>query len=322
MRFSVIIPTYNRAGTVVEAVESVLDQSSPAAEIIVVDDGSTDDTVDRLERYRDRITLINQPNGGVSVARNTGLARATGDWITFLDSDDLWLPNRLAVTASACRETAAGVHVADLLFTGSDYDERLFDIRDLPIPDGQSRHVERPISLVASGLSLMSIACRRDWVARSGGFDPDLRMYEDLDFLLRLALEGPWLFQSTVVSTARRVEHDTTMALTDAASRQNVRATAGRSAIFASLARRPDLDASDRHTVARYLSGALFAEARARLRQGGRAEALPPLRRSIGAHNAPFTAALKAGALLALGERRYARLTASRRGFYREDHAG
>ena len=95
-RVSVIIPTYNRGGLLEEAVDSVLTQTFRDFELVVVDDGSTDDTRERLERFGQRVTCVSQPNRGVSAARNTGVARSSGDLIALLDSDDLWRPAKLA----------------------------------------------------------------------------------------------------------------------------------------------------------------------------------------------------------------------------------
>ena len=95
--FSVIIPLYNKAGTIERAIRSVLAQTESAFEIIVVDDGSTDDSAQKVRAIQDaRIRLIQQPNGGVSAARNTGIKAAKYDYITFLDADDEYLPDYLA----------------------------------------------------------------------------------------------------------------------------------------------------------------------------------------------------------------------------------
>lgn len=92
---SVIIPTYNRAHTLVRALDSVLAQTRTADEIIVIDDGSTDDTPRLMERDYKSVKYFYRENRGVSAARNTGIRKATGDWIAFLDSDDEWLPEKL-----------------------------------------------------------------------------------------------------------------------------------------------------------------------------------------------------------------------------------
>ena len=92
---SVIIPTYNRAPFVGEAIESALAQTRPPLEVVVVDDGSTDDTADRVAHYGDRVVYVRQTNAGPATARNTGIGHARGDLIALLDSDDRWLPQKL-----------------------------------------------------------------------------------------------------------------------------------------------------------------------------------------------------------------------------------
>ncbi len=96
MRISVIIPAYNAAAYIERALQSVLNQSRPADEIIVINDGSTDATSEILKRYKGKTRIIEQVNAGVSAARNTGIRAASGDWIAFLDADDEWLPEKLA----------------------------------------------------------------------------------------------------------------------------------------------------------------------------------------------------------------------------------
>src|SRR5438876_789956 len=98
---SVVIPTFNKGCLVAEAVESVLAQTLLPAEIIVVDDGSRDDTRERLAAYRERIQYAFQENRGVSAARNHGVRRATSDLIAFLDSDDVWHPRKLEIQVEA-----------------------------------------------------------------------------------------------------------------------------------------------------------------------------------------------------------------------------
>ena len=95
MKVSVIIPTYNRSSVLSRAIDSVLRQSFKDFELIVVDDGSTDNTKELIEKYSDQITYIYQDNKGVSAARNKGLEHAKGEWIAFLDSDDEWKKKKL-----------------------------------------------------------------------------------------------------------------------------------------------------------------------------------------------------------------------------------
>jgi len=104
-RFSVIIPAFNSAATLARAIESVHGQSWPAHEIIVVDDGSIDATAE-VVRQLEAVHLIQQPNRGVSVARNAGAAAATGDWLAFLDADDWYAPDRIKLHAEWIAEDA------------------------------------------------------------------------------------------------------------------------------------------------------------------------------------------------------------------------
>ncbi|MBU1225211.1 MAG: glycosyltransferase family 2 protein [Gammaproteobacteria bacterium] len=106
-RFSVVIPSFNSAATLVRAIESVRAQSWPAHEIVVVDDGSTDDTAGVARQFGGAVRLIQQNNSGVSVARNAGAAAATGDWLAFLDADDWYAPDRLKLHAEWIAEDAA-----------------------------------------------------------------------------------------------------------------------------------------------------------------------------------------------------------------------
>jgi hypothetical protein len=99
VRFSVIIPAFNAAATLARAIDSVRAQSWPAHEIIVVDDGSSDGTAEIARQYGEAVRLIQQPNSGVSVARNAGAAAATGDWLAFLDADDWYVPDRIKLHA-------------------------------------------------------------------------------------------------------------------------------------------------------------------------------------------------------------------------------
>ena len=94
-RVSIIIPTFNRSAIVPNAIESVFRETYSDYELIVVDDGSTDDTRDRLQEYVARIKYVYQANRGVSAARNAGTKLARGEWIAFLDSDDVWHPTKL-----------------------------------------------------------------------------------------------------------------------------------------------------------------------------------------------------------------------------------
>ena len=92
---SVVIPTYNRSLFLPKALDSVYNQTSPVLEVIVVDDGSSDNTLPQLALQFPQVTWVSQGNHGVSHARNQGIQRARGEWIAFLDSDDEWLPQKI-----------------------------------------------------------------------------------------------------------------------------------------------------------------------------------------------------------------------------------
>jgi GT2 family glycosyltransferase len=116
--FSIIIPAFNAAVTLARAVESVCAQSWPAHEIIVVDDGSSDATSEVVRQFGDAVRLIQQPNSGVSVARNAGAVAATGNWLAFLDADDWYEPDRIKLHAEWLVEDPA------LDFLTGDYEYR------------------------------------------------------------------------------------------------------------------------------------------------------------------------------------------------------
>ena len=102
---SVILPTYNRAWTIADAIESVLQQDYPHIELIVIDDGSTDDTQKLLSAYEDEMILLEQANKGVSAARNNGIRKSRGELIALLDSDDAWDPQKVSCQVSFFEKT-------------------------------------------------------------------------------------------------------------------------------------------------------------------------------------------------------------------------
>ena len=106
---SVIIPAYNRAGLIGETIECMIRQSLPPHELFVIDDGSTDDTVQVVQSFGKRVRLISQFNAGPGAARNAALAHATGEFVQFIDSDDLATRDKLALQASALTKTGADV---------------------------------------------------------------------------------------------------------------------------------------------------------------------------------------------------------------------
>jgi GT2 family glycosyltransferase len=192
---SVVIPTYNRSAFTVLAVESVLDQSVAPQEIIVVDDGSTDETPTALERFQGLIRYVRRSNGGIARARNTGIGHARGRYVAFLDSDDLWAPRRLQRMVEELprgrREGASAIATASHLCdadgrpTGKVVGAGLsrLDTGDLLV-----RHKGR--------INGMGVLVERELVLRLGGFREELACSEDCDLLLRLSRVGPILMIS------------------------------------------------------------------------------------------------------------------------------
>lgn len=190
---SVVIPCYNGAAFLGEAIRSALDQSPAPLEVIVVDDGSTDGSA-AIARAFSEVEVIEQPNAGVSVARNTGLARARGDHVVFLDADDILLPGALAAGAEALDADAARV----MVYGGTE----VIDAAGRPIkPADQEVQTVTPrmIFLGTHPVCTQSML-RREAVAAAGGFRPGLAYSEDMELWLRLAARG-----GTIYCHGRRV---------------------------------------------------------------------------------------------------------------------
>ncbi len=188
---SVVTASYNMGQYVCEAVDSVLAQDYPAVEIIVVDDGSTDDTQAVLSRYADdpRVTVIRQENMGQTVAKNRGLAAARGDLIGFCDADNRWLPGKLARQVPILlARPEVGVVYGEL---------QLIDGEGNPLPPpGTRRHSGRITGklLIDNFVTFNTTLTRMETVRALGGFDENLRMAIDYDLWLRISLEHEFLY--------------------------------------------------------------------------------------------------------------------------------
>lgn len=185
---SVIIPAYNADQFVAGAIRSVLGQTYPRIEVIVVDDGSTDCTAEVVASFGSAVRCLRQSNTGVSMARNKGANVAVGDYIGFLDADDEWLPRkidvqvgRLTARPEAVASFTASVHVDER--TGAEVTETCRVHPDMV--EGLLLYS----SIVGAGAS--SVLIRRDVASRVGGFDLDLSQCADWDMWIRLAELGP-----------------------------------------------------------------------------------------------------------------------------------
>ncbi len=186
VQVSVIIPSYNRGWIIKEAIDSVLAQDYRDFELIVVDDGSTDNTSEILDSYKDDIKVFFQDNNGVSAARNRGIAASLGRFVAFLDSDDLWLPQKLSTQVAFFNNTP------DALICQT---EELW-IRNGIRVNPKKRH-KKPSGMIfepSLALCLVSpsaVMIRRSLFDRVGNFDETLPACEDYDLWLRITCRFP-----------------------------------------------------------------------------------------------------------------------------------
>jgi glycosyltransferase involved in cell wall biosynthesis len=253
--FSVVIPTYDRATFVTKAIDSVLQQSFKGYEIIVIDDGSTDNTSEVLQRYSTRITVVRQPNSGVSVARNEGIKLAKGQWIAFLDSDDEWDQIYLASQFEHINSNPGVVaFVTNALEVHPQHTYMHFQTSMLERFGTNSLvRITRPFRAIMDHPHwyLQSLVVRRDALLATRLFDPALAIAEDLDVITQLALLGEFGFDKRVlVNIFRRDEELSNLA----SARGSLTARKSFDKVFERLNRQPDLTLMERLALARVRS--------------------------------------------------------------------
>lgn len=217
---AVVIPAFNAAATIRRALASVLGQTQPPTHIVVVDDGSTDDTFDIVARYGPTVTVIRQENAGVSVARNVGVAACDTTWVAFLDADDEWLPAKL----ERQREVLAAHPKLQWCF--AQFEE--MTVRGWapvePQGDRRRRVVDKPIvpflALVERGILTppSGAMVRRALLQDLGGFQYDLKVSQDRDLWLRIARLEP--MAGYVGEVVWRYYNDTPRSLTKGGNRR------------------------------------------------------------------------------------------------------
>ena len=192
--FSAVVPTYNRADLVARAIDSVLRQSFPPVEIIVVDDGSTDETESAVRQFGDAVRFIRQGNRGGASARNRGVQEARSAWVAFLDSDDVWTDSHLERIAQAIQDTggAAVLYFDDMLLPGTP-DATWWTLGGFSIP---MDHL-----MVSDGadwvlrefqpMMLQTSVCCRSAFLEEGGLWEKLRNAHDTHFFLKLGIGRP-----------------------------------------------------------------------------------------------------------------------------------
>lgn len=185
VKVSVVIPSYNSARYVVVAVESVLAQTYLDFEILVVDDGSTDNTKEVLSEYGDAVQYFYKPNGGVSSARNYGIEKARGKYVALLDADDLWLPEKLAKQVAVLE---ADDEIGLCYVAAEKVDENLQTVGQI-----EARVYEDYCAALLLNLNIVAGSCssavlRRDVAQKTTGFDAEFSTCADWDYWLRLSL--------------------------------------------------------------------------------------------------------------------------------------
>jgi glycosyltransferase involved in cell wall biosynthesis len=195
---SVVIPCYNQGRFVGEAIASVLAQTHTPMEIVVVDDGSTDDTAEVVSGYPGA-RLIRQPNRGLAAARNTGWRATSGRYVIFLDADDRLLPEAAAVAVAAFTERPDAACAVGRC--------RRIDVRGAPLPARPRPRVETDhyLSLIKScWIEVASATYRREALLALGGFDTSLPCVEDYDLYLRIARRFPMVDHYVEVAEYRQ----------------------------------------------------------------------------------------------------------------------
>lgn len=224
-RISVVIPAYNASKTIAETLDAILAQSWPAVDVVVVDDGSKDDTRGALQPYADRARLIFQSNSGVSAARNRGVAEAAGDWVAFCDADDLWHADKLTVLAAvlqAAPDVDLVFHDFWTVINGTVVEARtthsartmfpLFKEMPVTIPDILTTRGEVLVPsqafrsvrtwqgnafrwlMLGNFLLPSTVAVRKRAFEAAGCFDREFRYAEDTEFFLRFAKLASFLW--------------------------------------------------------------------------------------------------------------------------------
>lgn len=190
MEISVIIPAYNAENSISATLQSVLNQTYLPTEIIVVNDGSSDCTADRVLAFGDRIKLINQENSGVSIARNRGVENCNSDWVAYLDADDIWLPEKLEMQVKLLSKHK---HIK---WSATRYYECLRDRKSLsnynvPVSKdkGKSGEIVGALEAISStsNIWVSTVVISKSLVKAAGGFHGNLSSTADNDLWFRVA---------------------------------------------------------------------------------------------------------------------------------------
>ena len=217
---SVVIPTYNRAPRTITAIESVLAQTYSNFEIVVVDDGSTDGSSDTIRQFlaektcpeygpAKQIRYFSQLNQGPSAARNTGIEKARGEYVAFLDSDDVWLPEKLewqVRTIEQFKDKCGACFTDTQLVSDSDAEMTTFRFwgRNYEQATGIEHNATKLLAKSFCGFWVSTLLARTDVIRKIGGFDADVQFAEDRDFYFRLSLTTSLAYVNKVLARVDR----------------------------------------------------------------------------------------------------------------------
>src|SRR5262245_9932311 len=195
-RFSVVVAAFNASATIGQTIRSVFQQTADDFELIIVDDGSTDDTARRARSLAEdrRVQVITQRNQGASVARNTGIAEASGSFISLLDADDIWLPSYLEEMGRALdAEPDAGFAYTDAWLM-NDVNHKVRRTSTMFYEDPPDPPPQAPrdffLRLLERNFVYNSVTVRRSIIDEVGGYDESLRTCEDYEMWMRIAANG------------------------------------------------------------------------------------------------------------------------------------
>jgi glycosyltransferase involved in cell wall biosynthesis len=239
---SAIIPAFNRELTIARSVRSALSQTYNNLEVIVVDDGSRDGTVEALAEFESRILILRQTNGGPSLARNFGASKARGAIIAFLDSDDEWLPDKIekqvhmmqaygpSMPCCVCNASYGDGHETSATTS--------FKLAGLNSPF-ELAILENPVAMITSTFLLFNqvAAIRREAFERVGGYNEKLRLLEDYELSLRLATLGPW----GVLAESLVLKHEDTAGIGVTAMKDELKHLAAQETVLECILSNPSL---------------------------------------------------------------------------------
>jgi hypothetical protein len=256
--FTVLIPAYEAADVICGAVSSALAQTVPAEQVLVVDDGSSDDLAGALVPFGEAVELVRITHAGPSAARNAGLRHARGDFVAFLDADDSFEPEFLAAIGElAITRPDLDVLTTDATFVVDGRPRGTFhQANPFPVQDQRAAVLQRCFITTKS-------AVRRSRLAEIGGFDPRLSHGEDWDCWIRLVVSGSRVGMVDAPLSGYRLD-DRQM------SARRGESLRGRYTVMASLLDRPDLTEAERRDVAARLPALRLRAAVAAAREAGR----------------------------------------------------